>query len=78
MSETVSQCYTQIRGEYKPINVIPNGIKCLVCKQIFLPDQLESHLTTHINPSYQKPNTSAQKPGLKLTSLEKEEPEQLE
>ena len=40
MNSAVSQCYTEVRGEYKPINVTPTGIKCLVCKQAFPPDQL--------------------------------------
>ena len=70
MNSSATECYTKINGNYQPINAIPAGIKCSSCQQILHPDQLESHLLTHINPSFYKPSTSMRKPGFKLTDLD--------
>lgn len=49
-TQTYARHYINVKGENEPINMIPAGIKCIDCNQIFSPDELNGHLATHVSP----------------------------
>ena len=50
-----SRCYTQVQGQYRPINAVASDtVRCLACNQFYPPTELSQHLRTHILPSHQK------------------------
>jgi hypothetical protein len=49
---TKANHYIKLDGENVPINLVVGGIKCLDCQHTFHPDQLQRHLSTHINPQF--------------------------
>ena len=54
--------YTLVEGKYVPVNVKAAGLKCFTCGDEVSPEQLSSHLHSHVNPKFNQPASSESAP----------------
>lgn len=62
--------YVKVQEKFLPVNIEACGVKCFTCGAKCDPNRLEDHLSSHVDPQYNMPETAEKKPSkVNLSSL---------